>query len=455
MVWSAKITWSYWGSVGSDLSTVARARILALSIVFLAASPTWAIAQGASAPALQAELDSIYQKLLVDPSDQALNRRMVEVALSLNDYDAAIGAVERLIFYNPNDADLQLEAARLYVAIDSYAAAAGYLSDALALPGLTSTQRQDAETLLASVNRKTRPSPWAGFGQVGARYQSNANQGSVALGLDEPLPFDKPVSDWNSFALGTLGLSEPVGDNVIVEASVSGYYADQDKVDRLDLGFAEATFGPRFLSENGTLEIKPYALVQGFLLAGHPYESAVGGGIVGRVNFADGWWVGPQFEYKDRLYYNTGTYPTATDNNGDLYTYAVNANAQISDNVTFLGRFAFNDNHAKESYKSYDQYFGTIALEIDFSFLGRDNWVFSSFASGSISDFEGVAPTEQYADLKTKRHDQQWSVGAGLEVPFNDQAGLGVAVEYTKNDSNLDRFKFENFQFVVGPQGRF
>lgn len=432
-----------------------RSRILALCIVFIGVLPTVAMAQTASSPALRAELDSIYQKLLIDPSDQGLNRRMVQVALALNDYDAAIGAVERLIFYSPNDADLQLEAARLYMEIESYAAAAGYLTDALALPGLTGTQRQNAEALLATANRKTRPSPWAGYGQVGVRYQSNANQGSVALGLDEPLPFDKPVADWNSFALGTLGLAEPFGDNMIVEASISGYYADQDKVDRLDLGFAEATFGPRFLSDNGTLAIKPYALVQGFLLAGHPYESAVGAGILGRVTFEEGWWVEPQFEYKNRLYYNTGTYPTATDNNGDLYTYAINANAQLSENVAWLGRFAFNDNHAKESYKSYDQYFGTIALEIDFSFLGRDNWVFAPFASGSISDFKGVAPTEQYADLKTKRHDQQWSVGAGLEVPFNEQAGLGVAVEYTKNDSNLDRFKFENFQFVVGPQGRF
>ena len=76
-------------------------------------------------PALQAEFDTIYQRLLTDPSDRALNRRMIEVALALNDYDAAIGAVERLIFYEPGNPQLQLEAARLYFKIDSHAAARG------------------------------------------------------------------------------------------------------------------------------------------------------------------------------------------------------------------------------------------------------------------------------------------------------------------------------------------
>ncbi|MEQ8700188.1 MAG: hypothetical protein RLT05_26960, partial [Bauldia litoralis] len=90
----------------------------------LAAAPS--LAQGATGDpaALRAEIDSVYQQLLVDPSDRALNRRMIDIAVQLNDYDAAIGAVERLIFYDPSNAALQLEAARFYMQIDSYAAAA-------------------------------------------------------------------------------------------------------------------------------------------------------------------------------------------------------------------------------------------------------------------------------------------------------------------------------------------
>src|SRR5258706_1706213 len=96
-----------------------------------------------------------------------------------------------------------------------------------------------------------------------------------------PLPSDKPAPDWNSFALGTLGLAEPVTDNLTVEGSISGYYADQAKIDRLDLGFAEITAGPRVATDDGALSLKPYAIAQGILLGDDPYQSAVGGGLQG------------------------------------------------------------------------------------------------------------------------------------------------------------------------------
>ncbi|MEQ9689548.1 MAG: tetratricopeptide repeat protein [Bauldia litoralis] len=421
----------------------------------LAAAPS--LAQGATGDpaALRAEIDSVYQQLLVDPSDRALNRRMIDIAVQLNDYDAAIGAVERLIFYDPSNAALQLEAARFYMQIDSYAAAAGYLKDAQALPDLDAAQRSEVATLLAQAKRETEPSPWSGFGQIGARYQSNANHGSVALGLSEPLPFEKPEADWNSFALGTLGLAEPVTDNLSIEATVSGYYADQAKINRLDLGFAEATVGPRLTTEDGGLSIKPFAIVQGILLGDEPYQSAYGGGVVTRLTFEEGWWVEPTFEYKNRSYYNSDDYPDATDQTGDFFTYAVDFNAEVTDNIAVLSRLAFYNNQAAADYQSYDQYTVSLAMLIGFDLLGVEDWSLSPFARYSYTSFKGIAPTEAYAALDTKRRDNLWSVGANLEIPLRENIAFGVAVEYSKNVSNLDRDDYENLSVIFGPQGRF
>ncbi|MCP4382905.1 MAG: DUF560 domain-containing protein [Hyphomicrobiales bacterium] len=430
-------------------------RFLVLGVLGLVfSSVTGLKAQGGS-PASQKELDSVYQRLLADPTDQALNRRLIEIAVQLKDYDAAIGAVERLIFYDPNNAELQLEAAKLYFQIESYAAAAGYLNDALALPAATTAQRQEAKTLLARANRETRPSPWSGFGQVGARYQSNANRGSVALGLSEPLPFEGPVEDWNSFALGTLGLALPVDENVIFEAALSGYYADQDKVDRLDLGFAELNAGLRLLSEGGAISIKPYGLIQGITLGGAEYQTAYGGGALVRWTYADDWWVEPQFEYKDRTFYKTADYPTARNQSGDLYTYAVNFSSRLADNVNWNARLAHNQNRASANYQSFDQYRATMALQIGFDLFDKEGWSISPFASYAETDFLGVAPNEKFAGLDTIRKDRQWAVGADLEVPLYKEVALGVAVEYIKNDSNLDRDKYDTWVVAVGPQGRF
>jgi hypothetical protein len=430
-------------------------RFLLWGVVFLALSPLPALSAPQSATSLQGELDTIYQRLLADPSDRALNRRLIEIAVQLEDYDAAIGAVERLIFYEPANADLQLQAARFYLQIKSYAAAAGYLKDALALPELTAAQRRDATDLLAAAERATRPSPWNGFGQVGVRYQTNANHGSVALGLMEPLPFEKPKPDWNSFALGTLGLTEPLNENATFEASVSGYYADQFKVDRLDLGFAEVNAGLRFATDDGAASLKPYALAQGILLGNAPYQSAVGGGILARLTNADGWWVEPQFEYKDRAYYNSDTYPMATDQTGELFTYAVNMGGQIRDNISLVSRIAFNENHAAARYQSYDQYSADLALQVGFDLFGVENWSFSPYARVAFTDFKGIAPPEKYAGLKTKRQDTLWTVGANFEIPLRDRFAIGLAVEYSKNVSNLDRDDYQNLLVMIGPQGKF
>ena len=115
------------------LARMLLSRLFCRGALLLAFFPALAAAETGDSASLRAELDAIYQRLLIDPSDKALNQRMIEVALALEDYDAAIGAVERLIFYDPGNAALQLEAARLYLQIKSYAAASGYLKDAVAI----------------------------------------------------------------------------------------------------------------------------------------------------------------------------------------------------------------------------------------------------------------------------------------------------------------------------------
>jgi tetratricopeptide (TPR) repeat protein len=406
-------------------------------------------------PVLRAELNAIYQRLLLDPSDRALNRRMIDIAVELGDYDAAIGAVERLIFYDPNDAALQVEAARYYLAIKSYAAASGYLSDATALPDLSAEQIAQISDLTREAERGAHGSPWSGFGQVGVRYQTNANIGSVQLGLNEPFPFEKPEPDWNAFALGTLGLDAFVSPNVTVEGSLSGYYADQFKIDRLDLGFAEIVLGPRFSTDTGALSVRPYGLAQGILLGSAPYQAAYGAGATARWFLAPDWFIEPQFEYKSRDFYNTADYPDASTQTGELYTYAVNFGGALSDSVGFIARAGYNTNAAVTDYESYDQYFANLAFQIGFDALGKEGWVFSPFATVSTTNFKGIAPPETFAGFDTIREETFWGVGANVEIPLRNDIALGLGIEYNRNEANLDRDDYDNFKVVIGPQGRF
>jgi tetratricopeptide (TPR) repeat protein len=443
------------GSTGRRWYLLGRRWLPLGAVVFALFAPLPASAQQTSRVGLQHELDQAYQRLLVDPSDRALNRRMIDLAVALDDYDAAIGAVERLIFYEPGNASLQLEAARFYLAIGSFAAARGYLDDVLALPNLPADVRRQVEEMIAQIDKAANPSLWAGFGQVGVRYQSNANIGPAFLGPDEPFFVDGPEEDWNAFALGTLAYANPVGDNTILEAQVSGYYADQFNINRLDLGFLDITVGPRFVSANDVVSIKPYAVTQGILLGSDPYQFAFGGGILTRIGLGEGWWIEPQAEYKRREYYNSDDYEDAADQTGNLYTFAARLNGDLTENVNWSTRLAYNVNRATSDYQSFDYIIATTSLRVAFDLFGKENWAVTPFASISFTDYKGLAPTEQISGLDKIRQDLLWSVGAILEIPFNENFSFNVQVQYTENDSNLDRYTYDNLQVMLGPAGRF
>jgi hypothetical protein len=419
----------------------------------LAVAPLAAVAQDSGA--LKQELDAIYGRLLGEPGNVALNRRLVEVAIALKDYDAAIGAVERLIFYQPNNAALQIEVAQLYLKIESRAAARGYLTDALALPGISAADRQTAESMIARIDDETKASPWAGIVQVGGRWQSNANVGPAFLSPEDQFPVDPPVEDWNVFGLGTVLYSSPVGKNLYIEGSLSAYYADQLKVDRLDLGFAEFSAGPRIVSDDGRLSLKPYAITQGILLGADPYQFAYGGGALLRLGIADGWWVEPQVEYRDRRYYNSDDYLNATDQTGEIFTYAVNGSGDLTENFGIRTRLAFNQNRADQKYQSYDQYFANLSLPIDFDIFSWENWSLTPFGSVFWTEYKGIAPAEKFVGFDTIRRDFQWSVGANLEMPITGHVSIGGQIQYTSNESNLNRFTYDNLQVLFGPMARF
>jgi hypothetical protein len=402
--------------------------------------------------ALQQQFDAVYERLLTDPSDRALNRRMIEIALAVKDYDAAIGAVERLIFYEPQNAALHIEAARLYLEIDSYAAARGYLTDALALPSISPALRKEAEALIDKIESDTKPKSWNALVQTGFRYQTNANISCPLPCETENAPVEGVTPDWNYFALGTLGLAEPVGEHMVFEASVSGYFADQFKVHRLDLGFAELNVGPRLKTSDGRLAVKPYGITQGILLGSDPYQWAYGGGVVGHLGFGEAWSLDPQFEYKYRQFYDSDDYSNATTQTGDLYTYSATLNGQFSERSSVTTRLGYSENYAAEDFQSYNQYFASIGLSFGFDIFAWKDWVFAPFASASFTTYKAPDPADP---LEIMREDFLWSVGANLEMPLTEKASLGMQVQYTKSDSTRQRFTYDNLSLLFGPVGRF
>src|SRR5689334_10957193 len=93
-----------------------------------AAAP--ATAQTGVDPALQAEIQSVFQELFRDPGNAALTYRYAQLQTRAGNYEAAVAALERLLLVNPSQPVLQYELGVLYFRMGSYQAARTYLTQA-------------------------------------------------------------------------------------------------------------------------------------------------------------------------------------------------------------------------------------------------------------------------------------------------------------------------------------
>jgi hypothetical protein len=127
------------------------------------------------------------------------------------------------------------------------------------------------QPFLVEIDRRLSTTQWSAFGQIGTRYQTNANAGptsALVRGAGFDVILDKRFvkrPDWNAFGLMAIrhihDFENQRGD--VWETNLVGYAARQFKVHRLDLGLAEIQTGPRLaLLPNAWIgsSIRPYVV---------------------------------------------------------------------------------------------------------------------------------------------------------------------------------------------------
>ena len=166
-----------------------------------------------------------------EPRDLDVTFRFAEAAVQLGDLEAAIGALERMLMFNPNLPRVKLELGVLYFKLGSYAMARSYFEQAVASPDAPPDVRAKVDQFIAEMDRRLSPNKWSVFAHTGLRHQSNANAGPDglavrALGQDAVLnsQFGRRP-DWNWFAVAGVGYAYDFqnGAGDMLEASVTGY----------------------------------------------------------------------------------------------------------------------------------------------------------------------------------------------------------------------------------------
>jgi hypothetical protein len=444
----------------------------------VALSSGCALAQGGPSPnapaPLRAQYEALFQQTLRDPGNLDASFRFAEVASAIGDQEAAIGALERMLFFNPQLARVKLELGVLYFRLGSYEMARSYFNAAVEAPDTPTEVRLRVAQFQSEIDRRLRTTQFSGFFQAGLRYQSNANAGPNgiivrALGQDATLATQfRRQGDWNAFVLGggrfIYDFGNQRGD--VFEADVIGFYSKQFKIDRLDTGLFEIQAGPRFAllpdAWPGS-SIKPYLVAGAISLGSASYLRAWGAGVTLALPFTYAL-VEPGYEVRQRDYDNSEDYPTAKDQSGRFQSGYLRASGPLHAFGTTLVRWqfrgAYNVQEARAPFtgsraNAYRQWTADLAFpwEFEASFLPQARrWTVSPFVGYSHSKFEEPNPI---VDPLIARRDREWRVGASFDMPLTDAFGLAGLISYSHVNSSLPNYEVRNFTVSFGPTGRF
>jgi len=436
---------------------------MAVAAAAVAACVAAATPSRAQDAVLQQEV--LFQQALREPGNLEAAFAFARLATANGDYEAAIGALERVQFFQPGLARVKYELGALYFRLRAYEMARRYFKEALACADLDAVTRDRIETSLPDAEKQLQQSRLSGYLQGGVRYQSNAtyapNGGVVSLGgLDLALlPSATKKPDGNLF--GLVGISHDYeldnGRGDTLETRFVGYGTDQFRFQDLNVGLAELTFGPRFVLAPELLPgvtVKPYLVGGNTWVGGSQYLSVAGAGISASFPVAQRASLTPGFEW-NRVDVNTGSaLPVSTFNSGDWYTASLAAVAQLNERIALRAQGLYRRGTAATTFFDFNQWEADAALTYAFpSLLGASlNWSVSPFARVIWTSFDAPNPT---IDPLTTRRDTEWTVGVIFDTPISKTFGVSTTVQYDRTNSTLPNYRQDNLSAMTGPTVRF
>jgi hypothetical protein len=424
----------------------------------------WSVEIGlASAQDAASEQQRLYDQMMQQPTNTALTADFVKVAVQRGDYEAAIGALERLLFYNPNLPLVKVELGVLYYRLRAYDIAKRYFAEALASPEVDPATKAKVEVYLADADTLSQRSRLSGFLQTGLRYQSNASfspDGGITRFNGQTFnlpPTPGGNSDGNWF--GLIGLAHDYdldrpGD--VLETRVFGSLTQQFRLSSVNVGLVEASVGPRlqlpsdFLSD---ASIKPYITGGNTWVGGGQFLSSKGAGVSLRVAAPWGGAIEPSFEYR-RVEFASSN-PTSEFDTGNWFTAALSSGYALNEQLRVDGRIYYRRGQAVTDFQSFNQWLVEAAVSYDFappfSSIPR-SWSITPFGRLIKTDFDAANP---FIDPFAGHADFEWVIGVTFNMPITRTLGISTTVQYDQVSSSLPNYGFSNFSILSGPTVRF
>lgn len=406
-----------------------------------------------------------------NPTDYDATYRYVLLSTELRDYEAGIGALERVLMFNPNLARARKELGFLYARLGAYELAAQHLRKALGEGGLDAVQAAQIESQLPDIEKRNQPNRLYLRMHVGLRAQSNANffpannlfqAGGVGVASAAPRQ-----GDLNTFQLvqaaHDLDFQNARGD--MLETRVTGYATQQFRLPQYSVALFAGSIGPRIYVAPDFyrgLSVKPYLTGAVAMLGSNNYLNAGGAGVNLKAQFTQDFWLEPGFEWRaiwvDPTRGVFGVAPFATLSTlatGDVVTGYLGGSYRIMSDIRLDGRVAYSRASAGNAQQSSDQVDvqAMLRLEVDppLPIIPR-KWTIAPYARFTHLSFDAA---NFLVNPFVARRDAAWIEGIMLDAPITETFGFTGNLEFARNDSNIPNFKTQNVSVTFGPTAKF
>ncbi len=422
----------------------------------------------AQAQTVLADQASLLPRVIANPADHETNFAYARASVEARDYEAAIVALERTLFFNPNLTRAKYELGALYYRLKSYDMAQRYFEDALQTPSLEPDLRARIEIMLPAARKEMEPSRLSGVLQLGVGYSSNAPLAPPfgfirSNGADIPNP--GPYYQRGGANLTALGEVRHVYDfenqrGDLWETRFAGVGTAQFAFGELSSVLFEASTGPRLALAPEALPgatIRPYVVGSYATMALGRLGSSIGGGVTARFPIGDAFYVEPGVEWRHLDIAATSRFleVASTQNTGGQWTGSLAARWTPTDRLSFDGKVLYGRNSSLTGALTSRRFGLEGAARYEFDPPSESigwRWSATPFVRYAETRFDAA---DLFVDPFVVRVDRQVRIGMQLDMPITKAFGVAALVQYMRNNSNLPNYRASAWSGLIGPTVRF
>lgn len=423
--------------------------VLILGMTLVSPASAQDLNESQSKDALRERQAKLFDSMIADPQNLDAMFAYAGVSARLEDYEAAISTLERMLIFNADLPRVRLELGALYFRIGAYPVAQRYFESVAAVPGLPEDVGKRVDTYLAQIEKRQQPSRFNGQIEVGFVADTNATLGPQDRDV---LLFGQPaLLDNGSVENDDIGgrvrinlshrydLGRTNNDTWQTDASYLGRRYESEDRGNLDAFYIRTGPNLSLNALNFGPKLRPYVDAEYVRADDRSLYRGAGAGLRFRETPTDQWSIFGDLRggYRD--------YASRDDEDGIVFLTRMGVGWLPARDTVITATITGQRDHADEDFNSNSE--GVLRLSASFAYdpgfsFVDEKWVISAYASAGYRQFDDPDPV---VSRTSARKDRELRIGASHVYNFKDGFYASVGATALWRDSNLPNYDLDNF----------